>query len=108
MPDEDADWRFYARCGNDPIIQQELSQKRDRFHDYVNENTLRWAKKYCGGCPVRLNCLDFALTLQRDESVQLHPKGLWAGTTPKERGHMLTHQTRVRSQAEELLKQMTG
>lgn len=106
--EEEEDWRFRSRCGNDPMIQWELSQRRDRFHDFINESTVAWAKRYCAKCPVRTNCLNFALSLQKNESIQYHPRGLWAGTTPKERGHMLTYQVKVRAKAEELLRLMTG
>lgn len=102
----DEDWRLYSRCGNDPQIQYELSIRKDRFHDFVNENTVQWARDYCKECPVAQHCLDWALKLQADSSAQQHPRGIWAGTTSKERAHMLTRQVRVRTKAEELLKQM--
>jgi WhiB family redox-sensing transcriptional regulator len=36
------------------------------------------AQRICAGCPVRQECLDFAL-LTRE------PAGIWGGTTPEER-----------------------
>jgi WhiB family redox-sensing transcriptional regulator len=40
------------------------------------------AREMCAGCPVREQCLDYALkTRQRD--------GVWGGTTPKERARIL-------------------
>lgn len=38
----------------------------------------RNAKKLCQGCPIRLICLDYALT--NDEM-----DGIWGGTTPSDR-----------------------
>lgn len=36
----------------------------------------------CGACPVRQECLDYALT-----APELH--GVWGGTTPERRRHLL-------------------
>lgn len=36
------------------------------------------AKEVCAGCPVRRQCLDWALTVRE-------PYGVWGGTTPEER-----------------------
>lgn len=36
------------------------------------------AQRICAGCPVRQQCLDFALRTRE-------PAGIWGGTTPEER-----------------------
>jgi WhiB family transcriptional regulator, redox-sensing transcriptional regulator len=48
---------------------------------------IRRAKSICGGCPVRLACLRFAL-----ETRELN--GVWGGTTPEERRSELRRRAR--------------
>jgi WhiB family redox-sensing transcriptional regulator len=59
------------------------------FGDAVNENSwedhgarYKIARELCGICPVRQQCLQYALT-QREEY------GMWGGLTPKERLQIL-------------------
>ncbi len=40
------------------------------------------AKQVCAGCPVRQECLDWALRTRE-------PYGVWGGTSPEERAGML-------------------
>src|SRR3954470_11846123 len=98
MSEDDQDWRFYSRCANDPKIQSELSERIDRFHDY-EEGNLEWAKKYCRGCPVRTPCLNWALELHKTGNSFSRPKGIWGGTTQKERAHILLHRGRLQLKA---------
>ena len=49
----------------------------DLFFPELGESTVR-AKKLCGSCPVKLQCLEYAL--DAGESI-----GVWGGTSPKER-----------------------
>jgi WhiB family transcriptional regulator, redox-sensing transcriptional regulator len=65
--DESTDWRFDALCtqvGPDP------------WHLQQGESAMP-AKRICMACPVRRQCLEFALT--HDEH------GIWGGTTERER-----------------------
>ena len=50
------------------------------------------AKAVCGGCPVRKNCLSYALLTM--------PHGIWGGTTREERIAMRLRLVRSRAQAE--------
>ena len=45
------------------------------------------AKAVCGRCPVRANCLSYALITR--------PDGIWGGTTPRERERILRKQQRT-------------
>lgn len=68
------DWRAYAACATAP--------DPDVFHPVgggksVHKNTRR---RYCAPCPVREQCLAFAL--------QTGASGLYAGTDAKERSRM--------------------
>jgi WhiB family transcriptional regulator, redox-sensing transcriptional regulator len=40
------------------------------------------ARRVCAGCPVKPECLEYALSLDPD------PVGMWAGTTPKQRSRL--------------------
>lgn len=39
------------------------------------------AKKLCQGCPIKLQCLEYALKANE-------PYGVWGGTTPRERDRL--------------------
>ena len=79
-PDGEHDdaWRFLAQCDGAPL---------ELFFPNRGEST-RQAKTYCWGgnlkgriidpCPVRLECLDYALTTN-----QTH--GIWGGMSSRER-----------------------
>jgi WhiB family redox-sensing transcriptional regulator len=66
-------WRSSAAC---------LSADPDLFFPISStgpaERQIARAKVICAGCPVRIQCLDFALTHD-----QTH--GIWGGTTPEDR-----------------------
>lgn len=44
----------------------------------VNENYYKNAKTLCAGCPIQLQCLEYALETKETD-------GVWGGTTPQER-----------------------
>jgi hypothetical protein len=70
--DRGLDWRVDARCAQtDPEI----------FYPDKGGNT-NDAKRVCAGCPVRANCLEYAL--DRDERY-----GVWGGLSRKERERLL-------------------
>lgn len=61
-------WRSLASChGADPAL----------FHP-KNPDRMGDAASYCGICPVRLHCLDFALVQERQD-------GIYGGFTERER-----------------------
>lgn len=73
------DWRSRAAC---------LDEDPELFFP-VGENDsgptgaqVEAARKVCFGCPVRLDCLSWAL-----DTVQMH--GVWGGSTPQDRRDML-------------------
>jgi WhiB family redox-sensing transcriptional regulator len=72
----DYHWRDQALCAE---VDGEL------FYPEVDECPNE-AKRVCALCPVRKECLTDAL--QRRE-----PHGVWGGTTPNERKHLLREQT---------------
>lgn len=45
-------------------------------------------QRLCGGCPVRLRCLEWALTVPEKH-------GIWAATTPQQRESMKRRRTRA-------------
>ncbi|HEY0934144.1 MAG TPA: WhiB family transcriptional regulator [Trebonia sp.] len=77
MIDYDTDWRAAGAC---------LAADPDLFFSVAagtavdNENTR--ALRICDNCPVKRQCLDFAL---RNGEVS----GIWGGTTPDERVRVL-------------------
>lgn len=65
------EWRKLAACrGHDPNIY--IPEKKDK------KDTKHYDKSTCNSCKVKAECLDYAL---KNRAV----KGLWGGTTPKER-----------------------
>ena len=69
--DLDHEWREAAACAG---------RADNRFFP-VNEaetSLLRAAKAICSGCPVRLECLDYAIETGQTE-------GIWGGLTSRER-----------------------
>ena len=74
MAAEDEDWRDYALCpeiGPGPFFPQK------------GENTAR-ARAICADCPVRPECLDYALAVEATLP-QAEWHGIFGGTVPGER-----------------------
>ena len=66
-------WRGQARClGSDPALFFPVGSTGDPL---VQAEA---AKQVCGGCDVRVRCLQFALETNQDT-------GVWGGTTEEER-----------------------
>jgi len=53
------------------------------------EEQITEAKRICAGCPVRIDCLDHALS--RGEA-----SGIWGGTTERERRHLRRRRAALR------------
>jgi WhiB family transcriptional regulator, redox-sensing transcriptional regulator len=65
-------WRTHARCkGIDPEV----------FYPVSDEDADE-AKSICGECPVRLQCLEYAIVARERD-------GVWGGATEKERRRII-------------------
>lgn len=81
MTHAEPDWRSQSACLTaDPELFFPLSSMGPSL-DQLTE-----AKKVCGRCPVRAECLDFALATQ-----QVH--GVWGGLSEEERRPLVAAQT---------------
>ncbi|HUS25810.1 MAG TPA: WhiB family transcriptional regulator [Nevskiaceae bacterium] len=70
---EDGDWHTKAKCTEvDP----------DTMHPGNNTHGIREAKKVCRGCPVTLQCGQWALGLKGDQWEEF---GVWGGMSERER-----------------------
>ena len=78
----DCRWMDAAACANQP---------RDIFFPDGGRNTDLQAKAICAGCPVRANCLDYALATHSDH-------GVWGGLNATEREHILRGTAHRRAQ----------
>ncbi len=70
----DAEWRELAACAG----------RVDDLFFPTNESDVvrvRAAKAVCGGCPVREECLVYAIETSQTE-------GIWGGLTSRERRHL--------------------
>lgn len=67
------EWREAAAC---------LDVDIDFFPDVGGKDIAREAKVYCRVCPVRLECLTYALATKQ-------PGGIWGGKTIQERNKIL-------------------
>ena len=78
----DDSWRADALCaGSDRVLF---------FPGHGMAN--REAKRLCSLCPVRRQCLDYALS---EPDLCITGTGIWAGTTPNERKRMVHAQRRI-------------
>jgi WhiB family redox-sensing transcriptional regulator len=72
----DTDWRAHAACkGYDPehfFSSEDLTDKQERIE---RESA---AKAVCARCPVRMECLDYAVAAGERY-------GIWGGLNPQER-----------------------
>lgn len=70
----DAEWRRRAACrGMEPDLWFPHSEQPEDEAP---------AKAVCATCPVRLDCLEFALVTRQDD-------GVWGGVGPRERRRMV-------------------
>ena len=82
MTHADPDWRSQSACLTaDPELFFPLSSVGPSL------DQLAAAKKVCGRCPVRQQCLDFALATRQ-------PHGVWGGMSEKERAPLVAAQAR--------------
>lgn len=85
------DWRSDAACGGaeDVFFGCGAIHEGSAPCADCDLNTAK-AKSICATCPVRLECLE--------EALSRHPNwsggGVWGGMTPKERAELKNHRTR--------------
>jgi WhiB family transcriptional regulator, redox-sensing transcriptional regulator len=68
-----ADWRVSAECAS---LETAIFFPDPDGADY--EGAVLDAKAICAACPVRNDCLEFAIRTRQDD-------GVWGGATPEER-----------------------
>lgn len=66
-------WQDRAACAGTPIEWWFPSSRSDI-------NVMKAAIAVCGHCPVKADCLDYALS-----DLPTRDHGIWAGTTPEQR-----------------------
>ncbi|PKK16117.1 WhiB family transcriptional regulator [Thermomonospora sp. CIF 1] len=77
MLNPDKHWTDYAICrGVDPELFYPINYTVPVMAEQVEA-----AKAICGNCPVKAECLDWALRAGE-------PDGIWGGTTPEERRYI--------------------
>lgn len=82
-------WKQHAKCAKDGVDPDFFYPEAPsgRTKEGTIENREAEVAKYCHGmdgsrpCPVRLECLEYALVTRQDN-------GVWGGTTEKERIHI--------------------
>lgn len=72
-------WTEYAACYG---IPDDVFYGDDTSRGWLGATQLQVAKRICGGCPVRAECLDWALRTRE-------PWGVFGGFTAPERARML-------------------
>jgi WhiB family redox-sensing transcriptional regulator len=72
VADDPHAWRALARCNGEPT-QLFFPDPGDRQQDYT------LAKSICYDCPVKQQCLDYALSGEHGAH------GCWGGTSPRDR-----------------------
>jgi WhiB family redox-sensing transcriptional regulator len=81
------DWRAAGAClSADPELFFPISKGE------ITDRQVTVALGVCAGCPVRQQCLDFAMRM-----TEAH--GIWGGTTPEERIRARRKATRRRQEA---------
>jgi len=76
LPRSAEDWRENARCRG---LDTEMFYRPDGASRSVRLAREHAAKAICAVCPVRQECLNWALATHE-------PAGIWGGLTPEERG----------------------
>jgi WhiB family transcriptional regulator, redox-sensing transcriptional regulator len=89
--DPDANWQDSARC---------LGLNPDLFYP-ENQTLAREAKEVCDGCPVRVECLEYAI--EKGERF-----GVWGGLTERERRRLVHKRNEVARTAIDSVHQAEG
>lgn len=82
-PDTDLEWLADAACtGNAPAFDYDQALPRHATVKYKPPKAVQEAKEVCWEeCPVRLECLEFALRIETPQG----RSGVYGGLTPNER-----------------------
>jgi WhiB family redox-sensing transcriptional regulator len=79
--ERDTTWQNQAACaGHDPEMWSPPDIARYK-HTLARHNATRQAKNICNQCPVKTQCLDYALK----QDIRY---GIWGGYDQYERGHL--------------------
>lgn len=78
-------WRWDALCVQEPEDVQD-------FFFSTDPEDIYYAQCICQGCPVSIDCLQFALRVKEGE-------GIWGGHTPKERRRLVRSMKRSGAKA---------
>ena len=81
-------WMDEAACRDHPAEWWTDQVRRQSWRHGANGDALR----VCWLCPVRTDCLDYAL---RVETGWAERWGIWGGLTPKERTRVVLNRTRT-------------
>jgi WhiB family redox-sensing transcriptional regulator len=77
------DWQRYGKCVGAPsewFFPERLDKQTDSEKSIHVAKCISSAKALCAQCPVKSECLDFAL-----KTMDLGNYGVWGGTTPGQR-----------------------
>jgi WhiB family redox-sensing transcriptional regulator len=74
----DASWMAKAECKHQGFDEPHRRRNIDMFFSERNRRKIMNAKLMCAECPVRSECLQYALRVPFDN-------GVWGGLTPNER-----------------------
>lgn len=102
-------WAEDAYCATDPDVQIEIRDGFDRFHDTRNSIAVRG---YClTFCPVAAECTEYAIKMSYEPdgtptADNARAKGIWGGTSAKQRGKIVQRRKNERTQILRLVEQM--
>lgn len=76
-------WRERAMCRTTPRITEKFFiEGKYPMNSFEQRDAIAVAKSYCALCPVRQQCLEFALLMDEDS-------GIYGGMTRNERRHFI-------------------
>jgi len=81
---DDVSWRVHGLCRDDEAVYFFAPPHFERKPE--KDAREGQARALCGACPVRDECLDYALTLQE-------PHGIWGGLNELERRRLSSRRT---------------
>lgn len=87
-PDMSLDWMLEAACsGNAPAFDYDQALPRHKTRTYKPPRHVQEAQEVCRTeCPVRAECLEFALRIETPQG----RSGVYGGLTPNERDEFYT------------------
>lgn len=94
-------WRELAACQGQPVEWWYPSGPDSTRQEISNRIVDAPGIVICRTCPVRLACLDHAISTSE-------PDGIWGGLTPTSRDHHAQRRTRAGAQLADLLETLTA